>query len=92
MGGPDTPIVPTLSYWDNDIQIFHGEEHLKVVLIRETAVLEEPPLPAATQPFWLITQVTTGSCLCFLKRPAKSNGMIRIILLRRLVPLNPGYS
>ena len=35
MGGPVAPIVPTLSYWDNDIQVFHGEEHLKVVLIRE---------------------------------------------------------
>ena len=35
MGGPDVPIVPTLSYWDNDIEVVRGEEHLRVVLLRE---------------------------------------------------------
>ena len=34
-GGPDVPIVPTLSYWDNDIEVVRGEEHLRVVLLRE---------------------------------------------------------
>ena len=35
MGGPKVPIVPTLSYWDNDIDVVRGEEHLRVVLLRE---------------------------------------------------------
>ena len=35
MGGPNVPIVPTLSYWDNDIHVIRGEEHLKVVLLRD---------------------------------------------------------
>ena len=35
MGGPKVPIVPTLSYWDNDIEVVRGEEHLRVVLLRE---------------------------------------------------------
>ena len=34
MGGPKVPIVPTLSYWDNDIDVVRGEEHLRVVLLR----------------------------------------------------------
>mgnify|MGYP001267053022 CR=1 FL=1 len=37
MGGPKVPIVPTLSYWDNDIDVVRGEEHLRVVLLREDA-------------------------------------------------------
>ena len=35
MGGPEVPIVPTLSYWDNDIEVVRGEEHLRVVILRE---------------------------------------------------------
>ena len=35
MGGPKVPIVPTLSYWDNDIEVVRGEEYLRVVLLRE---------------------------------------------------------
>ena len=35
MGGPKVPIVPTLSYWDNDIDVVRGEEHLRTVLLRE---------------------------------------------------------
>ena len=35
MGGPNVPVVPTLSYWDNGIDVVRGEEHLKVVLLRE---------------------------------------------------------
>ena len=35
MGGPKVPIVPTLSYWDNDIDVVRGEEHLRFVLLRE---------------------------------------------------------
>jgi hypothetical protein len=35
MGGPNVPVIPTLSYWDNDIVVIRGEEHLKVVLLRE---------------------------------------------------------
>ena len=35
MGGPKVPIVPTLSYWDNDIEVVRGEEHLRVVPLRE---------------------------------------------------------
>ena len=34
-GGPNVPVIPTLSYWDNDIVVIRGEEHLKVVLLRE---------------------------------------------------------
>ena len=35
MGGPNVPVVPTLSYWDNDIDVVRGEEHLKAVFLRE---------------------------------------------------------
>ena len=34
-GGPQTPIIPTLSYWDNDIVVEKGEDLLQVVLLRE---------------------------------------------------------
>ena len=33
-GGPKVPIVPTLSYWDNDLQIVKGEQLLQVVILR----------------------------------------------------------
>ena len=33
-GGPPTPTIPTLSYWDNDLQIVKGEQLLQVVLLR----------------------------------------------------------
>ena len=33
-GGPQVPIIPTLSYWDNDIAVEKGEDLLQVVLLR----------------------------------------------------------
>ena len=34
-GGPRVPIIPTLSYWDNDIVVEKGEDLLQVVLLRK---------------------------------------------------------
>ena len=34
-GGPQAPIIPTLSYWDNDLVVEKGEDLLQVVLLRE---------------------------------------------------------
>ena len=34
-GGPLTPIIPTLSYWDNDLIVERGEDLLQVVILRE---------------------------------------------------------
>ena len=34
-GGPKVPIIPTLSYWDNDLVVEKGEDLLQVVLLRE---------------------------------------------------------
>lgn len=34
-GGPTSPIIPTLSYWENDLIIERGEDLLEVVLLRE---------------------------------------------------------
>ena len=49
MGGPKVPIVPTLSYWDNDIEVVRGEEHLRVVLLREDGRSKGPLQPVAFQ-------------------------------------------
>jgi len=34
-GGPPVPIIPTLSYWENDLVVEKGEDLLQVVLLRE---------------------------------------------------------
>ena len=34
-GGPQAPVIPTLSYWDNDLVVEKGEDLLQVVLLRE---------------------------------------------------------
>jgi len=34
-GGPLTPIIPKLSYWDNDLIVERGEDLLQVVILRE---------------------------------------------------------
>lgn len=34
-GGPQVPIIPTLSYWENDLVVEKGEDLLQVVLLRE---------------------------------------------------------
>ena len=49
MGGPEVPIIPTLSYWDNDFEVVRGEEHLRVVLFREEGLPRGPLQPAASQ-------------------------------------------
>ena len=33
-GGPKTPTIPTLSYWDNDLKLISGESLLQVIIIR----------------------------------------------------------
>ena len=33
-GGPRTPTIPTLSYWDNDLKLISGESLLQVIIIR----------------------------------------------------------
>ena len=91
MGGPKVPIVPTLSYWDNDIDVVRGEEHLRTVSSGKTVVPKEPLQPAASQHSWSITLGIVVLCSCFLRKPVGFKMMILMFLQRKPDLQNQGY-
>ena len=91
MGGPKVPIVPTLSYWDNDIDVVRGEEHLRVVLLREDGRSKRTTATCCFSTLMVDHPGYNVLCSCFLRKPVGFKMMILMFLQRKPDLPNPGY-
>ena len=67
-GGPQGPIIPTLSFWENDLVVEKGEDLLQVVLLREKGHSLRLVSTCCFSTLMIDNPTTMELCSCFSKK------------------------
>ena len=91
MGGPEVPIIPTLSYWDNDVEVVRGEEHLKVALLREDGRSKRTTATCCFSTLMVDYPGYSGVMFMLFEEACRVKRIILMFLPKKLVLQNPGF-